>query len=389
MKLALALLSVVTLAAAQGEEGGCPLGEGCENMACQADITGLAGTPDGIVNVEDMLVVLANFKCYTLADADQCDGADLSGENDSPDGMVNVLDILFVLKVFRVGCSETGTGTGPSPPPPVNCAGGWGGWGSCSETCGGGTQSRSYSVTTAASGGGAACPAAQNRNCNTAACAVNCVGSWGGWGSCSETCGGGTQSRTYSVTTSASGGGAACPAAQNRGCNNDACGPPPPPPPFCVDASTTDGERIPGQICAVMALTDIGTDFGLDTWEFAVTISSELASVYTIFGDSDNPVVLPAAWNHPLGVNLGGVSPLLLTAMAGAGIPELRADSWITIGITGGDAGNAVSVTPPSAVAPWTPTWRDGVVGTPITPDGKVLFQSSASRTVTCDCAAV
>ena len=64
MKLALALLSVVTLAAAQGEEGGCPLGEGCENMACQADITGLAGTPDGIVNV-DMLVVLANFKCYT------------------------------------------------------------------------------------------------------------------------------------------------------------------------------------------------------------------------------------------------------------------------------------------------------------------------------------
>jgi hypothetical protein len=156
-----------------------------------------------------------------------------------------------------------------------------------------------------------------------------------------------------------------------------------------VDASTTDGERIPGQICAVMALTDIGTDFGLDTWEFAVTISSELASVYTIFGDSDNPVVLPAAWNHPLGVNLGGVSPLLLTAMAGAGIPELRADSWITIGITGGDAGSAVSVTPPSAVAPWTPTWRDGVVGTPITPDGKVLFQSSAPRSSLRSCCGV
>jgi hypothetical protein len=119
----------------------------------------------------------------------------------------------------------------PPPPPVVNCAGSWGNWGACSATCGGGRQSRSYTVTTAASGGGASCPASngatQGRDCNTDACSVNCAGSWGNWGACSATCGGGRQSRSYTVTTAASGGGASCPASngatQGRVCGEAVC----------------------------------------------------------------------------------------------------------------------------------------------------------------------
>ena len=56
---------------------------------------------------------------------------------------------------------------------------------------------------------------------------VNCVGSWSEYGDCSESCGGGTQSRTFTVTTPASGGGTECDAANNatesQDCNQQAC----------------------------------------------------------------------------------------------------------------------------------------------------------------------
>ena len=43
-------------------------------------------------------------------------------------------------------------------------------------------------------------------DCNTHVCPVNCVGAWSGYGSCSKTCGGGSQTRTYKVTTECSSG---------------------------------------------------------------------------------------------------------------------------------------------------------------------------------------
>ena len=101
--------------------------------------------------------------------------------------------------------------------PPVNCVGSWVNVGTCSATCGpDGKQSKRYDVSTAASGvGGVACPheggATKQESCNTdMVCPVNCVGSYGNFSSCSETCGPGTKRRTYSVTTPAAGTGAAC-----------------------------------------------------------------------------------------------------------------------------------------------------------------------------------
>jgi len=114
---------------------------------------------------------------------------------------------------------------------PVACVGAWGEWGACSQSCGGGMKSRTYAVTTPASGGGQACPAnngqIEETACNTQACPVACVGAWGEWGACSQSCGGGTKTRTYTVATPASGGGQACPVTDGQNeqavCNTQPC----------------------------------------------------------------------------------------------------------------------------------------------------------------------
>ena len=48
----------------------------------------------------------------------------------------------------------------PPPPAPIDCVGSWGAWSACSMPCGGGTKTRTYSVTTAAAHGGQPCSAA-------------------------------------------------------------------------------------------------------------------------------------------------------------------------------------------------------------------------------------
>ena len=101
----------------------------------------------------------------------------------------------------------------------IDCAGAYSDWSECSMSCGGGTESRSYTVTMLARDGGsaAACTAADGaedaRACNTQACPTFCVGSYGPAGACSADCGTGTTSRLFSVSTPAANGGAGCEAA--------------------------------------------------------------------------------------------------------------------------------------------------------------------------------
>ena len=136
----------------------------------------------------------------------------------------------------------------------------WGSWGSCSATCGGGTKSRSRSQAQQAANGGAACTGSSSKTkaCNQNACpgmkkttnyifckiniffraqvimsllsplavAVDCVwNNWGAWGSCSASCGGGTQSRSRTVGTQPQNGGAACQGSsdQSQSCNDQSC----------------------------------------------------------------------------------------------------------------------------------------------------------------------
>ncbi|XP_052807331.1 uncharacterized protein LOC128236487 isoform X7 [Mya arenaria] len=128
---------------------------------------------------------------------------------------------------------------------PASVNGGWTPWtnyGTCSVTCGGGTQERSRECENPApQGGGAACSGgdgqeqAESRDCGVDECpadkSVN--GGWSPWTNyraCSVTCGGGTQERSRKCESPApQGDGEACSGGdgqeqtESRGCGEDEC----------------------------------------------------------------------------------------------------------------------------------------------------------------------
>jgi hypothetical protein len=113
------------------------------------------------------------------------------------------------------------------PPAPKPCEGSWSQYGACSASCDGGTQTRTWTTTKNPKHGGTACPSptTQSRACNTQSCPVDCEGGWSDYGACDVTCGGGTQTRTWTTTTPSAHGGAACPSptTQSQECNTDPC----------------------------------------------------------------------------------------------------------------------------------------------------------------------
>ena len=101
-------------------------------------------------------------------------------------------------------------------------------WSPCSKSCGGGEKSRTRQVATPASNGGLSCEGEpiETEGCNTEGCPVNCKwGAYEPWSSCSKTCGGGEKMRTRQVDTHASNGGQACEgnATETEVCNTDGC----------------------------------------------------------------------------------------------------------------------------------------------------------------------
>ena len=156
---------------------------------------------------------------------------------------------------------------GTAPCAPTNCeVSKWSAWSKCSAACGGGSQSRSRTVTVAPSNGGDACPElSESQACNTHNCPVRCdecggksagpcrhdkdgtcheyqtgttcpagtteceevnceVSEWGAWGKCDATCGGGQQQRSRSVTVEPTNGGKQCPhLTEAQSCNTHSC----------------------------------------------------------------------------------------------------------------------------------------------------------------------
>jgi hypothetical protein len=148
---------------------------------------------------------------------------------------------------------------------PVNCAGSWNlNYGSCSvSACGSsGNYDALWTTTVSAVGTGTACPSPTFVNnggnaCSTAACPVNCVGSWNrNVAPCSvSACGStGNYDRQWTTTTSPANGGTACPSptfVNNGGnaCSTAACpAPAPAPAPRCAPGTT---KWTPG--CGTMA----------------------------------------------------------------------------------------------------------------------------------------
>lgn len=97
----------------------------------------------------------------------------------------------------------------------------WSSWTDCDKPCGGGTQSRTRTIVTPASGTGTCAESTslrESRACNQNECTVDCQVS--DWGACSASCGGGTKTRT--VITQPKGNGAICPVLTTP-CNTQQC----------------------------------------------------------------------------------------------------------------------------------------------------------------------
>ena len=99
----------------------------------------------------------------------------------------------------------------------------WSVWSSCSAPCGVGLQTASRTVRQKPSGGGTPCTGDEEKKqtCQLKDCPSNCIlGEWASWGTCSATCGTGSQTARRRVLQDAAHGGNECPGEleRRRGC---------------------------------------------------------------------------------------------------------------------------------------------------------------------------
>merc|ERR1712055_890498 len=102
----------------------------------------------------------------------------------------------------------------------------WSAWGSCSATCGGGSQTRTR-FCTPPQNGGQDCQgdSTEQQPCNSQPCPVDGVwSSWSAWSDCSAPCGGGIQTATRTCTPPQH-GGQDCQgsSSEEQTCNVQAC----------------------------------------------------------------------------------------------------------------------------------------------------------------------
>ena len=88
-----------------------------------------------------------------------------------------------------------------------------------------GLRFRTRDITTMGNNQGSDCPALRDEEtCNTLACQNCMVSFWSDWGSCAGACGAGAQTRTRSITDAAT-NGTPCPdLTQSQACTQDTCG---------------------------------------------------------------------------------------------------------------------------------------------------------------------
>lgn len=178
----------------------------------------------------------------------------------------------------------------PPPPPKIDCVGSWveTPGATCSATCGQGTISETYVITTIASAAGAACSSA-NGATRSVSCTgntpIDCAVTWGDWGACSASCGDGTQTRTHTITTQQGCGGASCPTSPDtRVCNIQNCPPPPFPPPPPKNDCVGSWVETPGATCSATC----GQGTVSETYVITTSASATGAACPSAQGDTRN-----------------------------------------------------------------------------------------------------
>jgi len=112
--------------------------------------------------------------------------------------------------------------------------------------------------------------------------------------------------------------------------------------------------RIPYSVCdleyvcpKITEVTSCGEDGieGYTTYRLSLILNNPLVkNIYAIYGDDEDddysPMVIPPAYQGDISFNnnIGGITSSLINI-----VPELRYDSWLTIGITDGDTENKLS----------------------------------------------
>ena len=92
-----------------------------------------------------------------------------------------------------------------------------------------------------------------------------------------------------------------------------------------------------GDVCGTV--TQVGSSDQGTTYQLGLTLSGSAANVYTIYGDGDNTMEIPASYQEaaPFGANTGGVNPAFVDISASAGV-----DGWLSVGLADGDAAGAL-----------------------------------------------
>ena len=164
---------------------------------------------------------------------------------------------------------------------------------------------------------------------------VDCVGSWGEFGECSETCGTGTQSRTYSVSVPMQNGGQECETAdgsqESQECNTQAC-------PSNLSYEILDKQKDGYKTIRI---------------KYQRPNFSDQRNIFRIYGTKDKPLQVPGGFqvDPPFGTTIGGVHPDFFPLN-----PDSEFDSWLTVGMTDASNPNAIAASPGlgQAMESWT-----------------------------------
>ena len=133
----------------------------------------------------------------------------------------------------------------------------------------------------------------------------DCVGAWGQWDDCSSSCGGGVQTRTYTVITPREGDGEACPEEEGRTqtqpCNAEPCVL------SCGDGSTT----VSGPVFDLTGLPPQPTVGDLSACPSPpfFPLCAQAPVSYCIANDSSEPIVAGTVLRVQDGSRIGTIQP--------------------------------------------------------------------------------